>query len=213
LTALAGSRPSDAAAVIDRLGRYGPTGATWDGRRLADIAQTEVRSRILVADHDADLFAGPLREVVAGRDEPDDERVRGASARSSRSHTGCRPRTTPTGWWSWTTAGSLNSAPTTSWSPRTARTPRSGAHGTAQTSVPRRKFVVEVRSQICGPGAVADSACGAPKLRTNVPLFGRTEASIIDLGRKLLLGRPKVALRSHVWVICGPNIGACRCRA
>ena len=75
LTALAGDRPADAAAVIDRLGRYGPTDATWGGRRLEEIAQAEVRSRILVADNDADLFAGPLREVVAGRDEPDDDRV------------------------------------------------------------------------------------------------------------------------------------------
>jgi ABC-type multidrug transport system fused ATPase/permease subunit len=75
LTALAGTPAEDAAAVIDRLGRYGPTDATWGGRRLADIAQAEVRSRILVADHDADLFAGPLREVVAGRSEPDDERI------------------------------------------------------------------------------------------------------------------------------------------
>ena len=37
-------------------------------------------ARILVADHDADLFAGPLREVVAGRTSPDDERVRRAIA-------------------------------------------------------------------------------------------------------------------------------------
>jgi ABC-type multidrug transport system fused ATPase/permease subunit len=80
LTALAGERPADAAAIVDRLGRYGATRATWDGRRLAGIAQPQVRSRILVADHDADLFAGSLREVVAGRDDPDDERVRAAIA-------------------------------------------------------------------------------------------------------------------------------------
>jgi len=78
LTALAGSRPADAAAVLDRLGRYGPTDATWGGRPLAGIAQADVRARILVADHDADLFAGHLRDVVAGRDEPDDDRVRAA---------------------------------------------------------------------------------------------------------------------------------------
>jgi ABC-type multidrug transport system fused ATPase/permease subunit len=78
LTALAGARPADAAAVIDRLGRYGPTAATWGGRPLTDVAQAEIRARILVADHDADLFAGPLREVVAGRDDPEDERVGGA---------------------------------------------------------------------------------------------------------------------------------------
>ncbi|HEX8629942.1 MAG TPA: ABC transporter ATP-binding protein [Catenuloplanes sp.] len=75
LTAVAGARPDDAAAVIDRLGRYGPTDATWGDRRLADVAQGEVRSRILVAEPDADLFAGPLREVVAAGGEPDDERV------------------------------------------------------------------------------------------------------------------------------------------
>ena len=85
LTALAGARPEDAAAVIDRLGRYGPTDATWGGRRLADIAQAEVRSRILVADHDADLFAGPLREVVAGRHEPDDDLV-GRAIRTAVAH-------------------------------------------------------------------------------------------------------------------------------
>jgi len=78
LTALAGARAADAAEVIDRLGRYGPTDATWGGRRLDGIAPAEVRARILVAEHDADLFAGPLREVVSGRDDPDDDRVRRA---------------------------------------------------------------------------------------------------------------------------------------
>jgi ABC-type multidrug transport system fused ATPase/permease subunit len=85
LTALAGARPEDAAAVIDRLGRYGPTDATWGGLRLAEIARAEVRARILVADHDADLFAGPLREVVAGPDEPDDDLV-GLAIRTAVAH-------------------------------------------------------------------------------------------------------------------------------
>ena len=76
LTALAGDRPADTAQVLDRLGRYLPGDVTWGGRLLAGIARSEVRSRILVADHDADLFAGPLRDVVAGRDDPDDDRVR-----------------------------------------------------------------------------------------------------------------------------------------
>jgi ABC-type multidrug transport system fused ATPase/permease subunit len=77
-TAMAAGRPEESAAIIDRLGRYGPTAATWGGRPLEDVAQDEIRARILVADHDADLFAGPLREVVAGRDDPDDDRVRRA---------------------------------------------------------------------------------------------------------------------------------------
>ncbi|WP_203781993.1 ABC transporter transmembrane domain-containing protein [Paractinoplanes rishiriensis] len=73
-TALAG----DGAAIIDRLGRYGPTTATWGDRPLSGIALAEVRSRLLVADNDADLFAGPLRDVVAGRHDPDDALVRAA---------------------------------------------------------------------------------------------------------------------------------------
>jgi len=76
LTALAGARPGDAAAVLERLGRYGPTDATWGGVRLDGIAQEQVRARILVAQHEADLFAGALREVVAGREVPCDDRVR-----------------------------------------------------------------------------------------------------------------------------------------
>ncbi|WP_229076774.1 ABC transporter ATP-binding protein [Actinoplanes sp. DH11] len=77
-TALAADRPADAIAVLDRLGRYGPTDATWGGRRLDGIARSAIRSRVLVAENDADLFAGPLREVVAGRHEPDDDRIRAA---------------------------------------------------------------------------------------------------------------------------------------
>ncbi|MEU4693500.1 ABC transporter ATP-binding protein [Actinoplanes sp. NPDC023714] len=77
-TAIAADRPADAIAVIDRLGRYGPTAATWGGVRLDGIAQPQVRSRILVAENDAALFAGPLRAVVAGRSAPDDDRVRAA---------------------------------------------------------------------------------------------------------------------------------------
>ena len=63
LTVLAGARPADAAAVLDRLGRYGPTTATWGGLRLESLA---VRDRILVADTEAYLFTGTLGEVVAG---------------------------------------------------------------------------------------------------------------------------------------------------
>ncbi|MFF5081295.1 ABC transporter transmembrane domain-containing protein [Actinoplanes sp. NPDC000266] len=77
-TALAGSRPADAAAVIDRLGRYGPTAATWGGVRLDEISQPLIRQRILVTEPNADLFAGQLREVVAGRHEPHDAKVRAA---------------------------------------------------------------------------------------------------------------------------------------
>ncbi|MBV7699134.1 ABC transporter ATP-binding protein [Streptomyces sp. TRM70350] len=75
LTALACERPGDAAEVVDRLGRYAPSDATWGGVRLDEIALARVRERILVADHEADLFAGTLRDVVRGRTDADDTAV------------------------------------------------------------------------------------------------------------------------------------------
>ncbi|MFG2379251.1 ABC transporter ATP-binding protein [Streptomyces sp. NPDC048504] len=69
LTALVGARPADVLAVVDRLGRYAPSVATWGGVRLDAIPLEQVRARILVADNEADLFAGPLTEVVSGRHE------------------------------------------------------------------------------------------------------------------------------------------------
>ncbi|WP_371103449.1 ATP-binding cassette domain-containing protein, partial [Streptomyces sp. PU_AKi4] len=60
---------------VDRLGRYAPSAVTWGGVRLDEVALARVRERILVADPEADLFAGPLREVVAGRGDPSDEEV------------------------------------------------------------------------------------------------------------------------------------------
>ncbi|MFD0317385.1 ABC transporter transmembrane domain-containing protein [Streptomyces flavalbus] len=75
LTALACARPADAAEVVDRLGRYAPSDAVWGEVRLDEVALARVRERILVADHEADLFAGTLREVVSGRRRPDDAAV------------------------------------------------------------------------------------------------------------------------------------------
>ncbi|MFD5450635.1 ABC transporter transmembrane domain-containing protein [Streptomyces sp. NPDC003470] len=64
LTVLAGARPADAADVIDRLGRYAPSDVTWGGVRLADVPLAQVRERVLVAEAEADLFAGTLRDVI-----------------------------------------------------------------------------------------------------------------------------------------------------
>jgi ABC-type multidrug transport system fused ATPase/permease subunit len=69
LTALACARPSDAVTVVDRLGRYTPSTVTWGGIPLDEIALNQVREHILVADHEADLFAEPLRSLIAGREE------------------------------------------------------------------------------------------------------------------------------------------------
>ncbi|MFH0522135.1 ABC transporter ATP-binding protein [Streptomyces sp. M41] len=73
LTALAASLPADAETVVDRLGRYVPSTATWGGVPLDEIALPQVRERILVADHEADLFAGTLRELVAAGSTDRDE--------------------------------------------------------------------------------------------------------------------------------------------
>lgn len=75
LTALVSADSAEAVAVAERLAGFGATGATWGGRPLATIPTEEVRRRILLADNDADLFAGTLREVLSGAGTPDDARL------------------------------------------------------------------------------------------------------------------------------------------
>jgi ABC-type multidrug transport system fused ATPase/permease subunit len=77
-TALVSPRPADAAAVVDRLGRFTASDTTWGRHRLDGVSTGEVRERILVADPDAALFAGPLREVLAGAGPEDDVAARAA---------------------------------------------------------------------------------------------------------------------------------------
>lgn len=72
LTALVSARPAESAAVVDRLGRFAPSAATWGAVRLDEIDLTRVRRRVLVADNEADLFAGPLREVIGGQDRDEE---------------------------------------------------------------------------------------------------------------------------------------------
>ncbi|MEW9516958.1 ABC transporter ATP-binding protein [Streptomyces tubercidicus] len=75
LTALATARPGESAAVVDRLGRFADSAATWGAVRLDEIPLPQVRDRILVADNEADLFAGTLREVVSGRRDRTEEAI------------------------------------------------------------------------------------------------------------------------------------------
>lgn len=80
-TALVSARPAQSAALVDRFGGFAGSAVTWGGRPLQEIAPRHVRDRILVADNEADLFAGSLRDIVAGRRGPgerDDEAVAGA---------------------------------------------------------------------------------------------------------------------------------------
>ncbi|MEU4770975.1 ABC transporter ATP-binding protein [Micromonospora sp. NPDC023644] len=79
LTAVAAADPTDALALADRLGRYTVSDATWGGMPLTGVGLEQVRARILVADHDAYLFAGTLRDVLRGA-RPDGDRERFAAA-------------------------------------------------------------------------------------------------------------------------------------
>ncbi|MEU2776435.1 ABC transporter ATP-binding protein [Streptomyces sp. NPDC007162] len=64
LTALVGASATETTTVVDRLGRYTPSDVTWGVVRLEAVPLPEVRSRILVADNEADLFAGTLRNSI-----------------------------------------------------------------------------------------------------------------------------------------------------
>lgn len=75
MTAIVSARPAESAAVVERLGRFVDSDATWGPDRLDAVALTEVRRRILLADNDADLFAGTLRDVLAGRTDRDEQAI------------------------------------------------------------------------------------------------------------------------------------------
>ncbi|MGX1511070.1 ABC transporter transmembrane domain-containing protein [Streptomyces collinus] len=70
LTALVTTHPSEATDILDRLARYSPSDATWGDIPLADIPLPQIRTRILLADPEADLFAGPLSAVVGAQATP-----------------------------------------------------------------------------------------------------------------------------------------------
>jgi ABC-type multidrug transport system fused ATPase/permease subunit len=68
LTAIAAARPEDAVTVADRLGRYVDGPSRLDGVPLAELHRATVRELIMVADNDARLLTGPLRdELTRGR--------------------------------------------------------------------------------------------------------------------------------------------------
>jgi ABC-type multidrug transport system fused ATPase/permease subunit len=68
MVALVATRPGDAVAVLDRLGRFTDSAATWGGIPVKDIPLDEVRGRILLADNNAYVFAGPVREIIGSED-------------------------------------------------------------------------------------------------------------------------------------------------
>lgn len=68
---VATARHADAVALVDRLGGL-QSGATWAGRPVDSLDPMTLHEQVLVADHDAELFAGSLAEVLAGRRRVDD---------------------------------------------------------------------------------------------------------------------------------------------
>ncbi len=65
LTGVVTARPDEAAALADRLGRFGDSdGATMGGVPLADLPVAAVRRRVVVSEPDPVLFSGPLRAVL-----------------------------------------------------------------------------------------------------------------------------------------------------
>ncbi|HEX6872518.1 MAG TPA: ABC transporter ATP-binding protein [Micromonosporaceae bacterium] len=64
LTAIASATPEDAAQIADRLGRYTDSEARLDGVALTDLEVATVRRLVLVADNDARLFSGRLRDEL-----------------------------------------------------------------------------------------------------------------------------------------------------
>ena len=78
LTALVSEPAADAAAVVDRLGRFAEGDVLWGGTRLDTLPRRLVRDRIVVSDTSAILFAGRLADQLAGirGTDPDrDERL------------------------------------------------------------------------------------------------------------------------------------------
>nr|WP_030348957.1 ABC transporter ATP-binding protein [Streptomyces sp. NRRL S-1022] len=77
-TALVSARSEDSAAIVDRLGCFTESKATWGDVPLDRIALLQVRERILVADNEAALFRDSLLGVISGRAERDPQAVQRA---------------------------------------------------------------------------------------------------------------------------------------
>jgi ABC-type multidrug transport system fused ATPase/permease subunit len=72
LVALVSEPPADAAAVVDRLGRFTDGDVVWGDVRLDQLTRAEVRRRIVVSDTGAVLFSGRLADqLIPGEDEVD----------------------------------------------------------------------------------------------------------------------------------------------
>ncbi|MDR7322827.1 MULTISPECIES: ABC transporter ATP-binding protein [Catenuloplanes] len=78
LTAIAAADPADAAAIAERLARFTDSEARLGDVPLRDLDVAQLRSRVLLAENEARLFAGPLREALGGG--PVEDALRTAAA-------------------------------------------------------------------------------------------------------------------------------------
>ena len=74
-TAIAAAKPEDAVAIADRLGRYVDSAARLDGVLLSDLSRATVRDLVMVADNEARLFSGRLRDELTGARAVANERM------------------------------------------------------------------------------------------------------------------------------------------
>jgi ABC-type multidrug transport system fused ATPase/permease subunit len=77
-TAIVSARPEHATALLERLAGFTPSAVTWGGTPLREIPPDRVRTRVVLADNDAALFARPLRAVLQGRTDAADDALAAA---------------------------------------------------------------------------------------------------------------------------------------
>ncbi|MEV4748200.1 ABC transporter ATP-binding protein [Streptosporangium sp. NPDC049248] len=78
LTAIAAAVPEEAVTIADRLGRYSDGDVDFGDVALDTLPISEVRRRILVADNEAQLFAGVLRDELDVTGRASDEEINSA---------------------------------------------------------------------------------------------------------------------------------------
>ncbi|MBB5923466.1 ABC-type multidrug transport system fused ATPase/permease subunit [Actinoalloteichus hoggarensis] len=90
VTALVTVRTAEAESILRRLARHVDSDAAWGGIRLDRLPLTETRRRVLLADADAYLFAGSLRDTLATGEDRSDAEILAAlhTAAAEDVHTG-----------------------------------------------------------------------------------------------------------------------------
>ncbi|HEX5740973.1 MAG TPA: ABC transporter ATP-binding protein [Pilimelia sp.] len=82
LTAVACADPAAGPVIADRLARFADSAATLAGVPLRDLPIAAVREAVVLADHEAHLFGGPLRDLLrphgAATDDAADDAVAAA---------------------------------------------------------------------------------------------------------------------------------------